>query len=265
MASKSRRASGDTIAASSRETAVAGFACAQQQNSSPVRYTVTDLGLVGGPPGQPFVIKDNGLISEGVAVSDTAWHAMLWFHGMTLDLGKAGGLGGPSSVAFGVNEIGQAVGEAEAANADPNGEDFCGFGDRLICEPFIWHGGTMLPLVPLKDAKGVPGTNAVANAINNSGQVVGTAEDTERDSTCPPVNPALGQYQQFQFKPVLWANGTTRELPTFGGDPDGIAFAINDKGQAVGATGTCTTGCAALANRNGCGSSSGPNCDFARI
>ena len=85
------------------------------------RYTLTDLGLVGGPPGQPFVVANNGMISEGVAVSDTVWHAMLWFHGVQLDLAKAGGLGGASSVAFRVNETGQAVGGAETPNLDRNG------------------------------------------------------------------------------------------------------------------------------------------------
>ena len=59
-------------------------------------------------------------------------------------------------------------------------------------------------------------------------------------STCPDFDPTLRQYQKFQFKPVLWEDGKARELPTFGDDPDGIALALNDKGQAVGASGTCT-------------------------
>lgn len=203
------------------------------------RYTVTDLGVVGAPPAQPFVIRDNGLISGGVAVTGNTWHAVLWFQGRKIDIAKPG-LGGPSNVAFGVNERGQTVGEAETADSDPNGEDFCGFGSQRVCQPFIWQNGLMTPLPPLKDKTGGPGRNGVANAINNRGQVAGTAENTERDSTCPALNPALGQYQQFQFKPVIWENGTTRDLPTVSGDPDGIAFAINDSGQAVGASGVCT-------------------------
>jgi probable HAF family extracellular repeat protein len=202
------------------------------------RYTVTDLGLVGGPPGQPFKVANNGLISEGMAVSDTVWHAMLSFHGMQFDLAKAGGLGGPSSVAFGVNEKGQAVGEAETS--DRNGEDFCGFGSQHVCQPFIWQNGVMAPLPLLKNQNGVTGANGVAQAINNRGQIVGASENGEQDSTCPSVNHALGQYQQFRFKPVIWQNGTVQELPTVSGDPDGIAFAINDNGQAVGSTGECT-------------------------
>jgi probable HAF family extracellular repeat protein len=97
----------------------------------------------------------------------------------------------------------------------------------------------MLALPPLKDANGLAGRNASAIAINLLGQIGGTAENAVRDSTCPPVDPALLQYQQFQFKPVLWENGKIQELPTYGGDPDGVVFDLNSRGQAVGATGTC--------------------------
>jgi probable HAF family extracellular repeat protein len=211
---------------------------AQGQNSK-LHYKITDLGPVGGPPGQPYVITTNGIISEGVGVSDTVWHAMLWFHGVQMDLAKGGGLGGPSSVAFGVNDMGQAVGQAETADPDHYGEDFCGFGTRRVCQPFVWKNGVMAPLPPLTDANGIGGRNASAITINLRGQIGGTAENTVRDSTCPPVDPALLQFQQFQFKPVLWEKGKIRELPTYGGDPDGVVFDINDSGQAVGASGTC--------------------------
>ncbi len=209
-------------------------------NQVSARYTVTDLGVVGGPPAQPFVITNNSLISGGVAVTDTVFHAVLWFQGMKLDIGKPG-LGGPSSVAFSVNESGQSVGQAETANLDPNGEDFCGFGSQRVCHPFIWQNGLMAPLPLLKGSNGLAGTNGVANSINNRGQVVGVSENAQRDSTCPPLNHSLGQYQQFQFKPVLWQNGAVQELPTVSADPDGIAFSINVKGQAAGASGYCTS------------------------
>jgi probable HAF family extracellular repeat protein len=38
---------------------------------------------------------------------------------------------------------------------------------------------------------------------------------------------------------VLWQNGQAREFPPFPGDTAAAATAINDKGQAVGASGTC--------------------------
>src|SRR5271155_1832455 len=83
---------------------------AQEENKLPsdkiaqTRYTVTDLGLVGPSPG-PLVITKDGLIAESVAVSN-GWHAAISFLGKTpVDLAKAGGLGGPNSAAFGVNEF----------------------------------------------------------------------------------------------------------------------------------------------------------------
>ncbi len=47
--------------------------------------------------------------------------------------------------------------------------------------------------------------------------------------------------QKLQFEPVVWENGQIQQLPTVAGDPDGAAFAINDSGQVVGASGNCTT------------------------
>jgi probable HAF family extracellular repeat protein len=80
------------------------------------------------------------------------------------------------------------------------------------------------------------GTNGSANSINNAGQIAGMAENATTDSTCP----ATGA-QKLQFEPVVWVNGQIQELPTVAGDPDGAAFAINDSGQVVGASGNCTT------------------------
>src|SRR5437762_2568039 len=76
------------------------------------------------------------------------------------------------------------------------------------------------------------GTFTEANALNNKGWVVGFAENTTPDPTC--VAP-----QVLHFKPVLWEKGQIQELPTFPGDPDGVALVINDNGQAAGASGNC--------------------------
>src|ERR1022692_4905775 len=60
-----------SIAASSL---LAALAMAQPSR----RYTVTDLGAVGNPPGQPYVISNNGLISGAATAANGAMHAVLW-------------------------------------------------------------------------------------------------------------------------------------------------------------------------------------------
>ncbi len=127
-----------------------------------------------------------------------------------------------------MNNSGRADGEAETSASDPNGEDFCGFGTHLICLPFESANGVMNPLPTLG------GNNGVAMAISNRGEVAGFAEDSTPDKGCPAP-------QTLHFKPVVWEKGVIRQLPTFGGDPDGVAQQINDYGQAVGGSGTCAT------------------------
>ena len=77
------------------------------------------------------------------------------------------------------------------------------------------------------------GVNGFANSINNRREVAGLAETTNPDPTpgCPV----------FQFAPVVWKHGVIEELNTYPGDTDGVAAFINDHGQAVGASGTCTS------------------------
>src|SRR5260370_42697409 len=85
------------------------------------RYTVTDLGPVGGPPGMPYFITNNGLVS-GAAAGNTAKRAVLWHKRlkMAMDIGTPG-LGGPNSLAFGGHGRGQALGQTQTSV--PNGED----------------------------------------------------------------------------------------------------------------------------------------------
>jgi probable HAF family extracellular repeat protein len=76
------------------------------------------------------------------------------------------------------------------------------------------------------------GSNGTALMVNKSGTVAGYAENTTVDHNCPAP-------QKLQFKPVIWQDGEVQELPTSSGNPEGMAYAINDSGQVVGASGTC--------------------------
>jgi len=60
------------------------------------------------------------------------------------------------------------------------------------------------------------------------------AENTTLDPICEAP-------QVLQFKPVIWTKREVQELPTFPGDPEGFAGPINDRGEAAGASGNCTT------------------------
>jgi probable HAF family extracellular repeat protein len=78
------------------------------------------------------------------------------------------------------------------------------------------------------------GINGFAAGANNIGQIAGWAEDTVHDPTCSGS-------QVLQFEPVVYGPGKDeiRQLPTYHGDPDGAATAINDQGEVVGISGTC--------------------------
>jgi probable HAF family extracellular repeat protein len=194
---------------------------------------------VGNTIGQPFFVNNSSLVSGAAPVADTSVHAVLWYQGVKIDIGTPGlaGLdgiayGGDNSAAFGVNERGQAVGEAATSTLDPNGEDFCGFKSfglpsfGTTCVPFVWQYFVMTPLPTLG------GNNGFAYAINSRGEVAGTAENTTPD-------PACSAPQVFQFKPVIWENAKAQELPTYPGDLNGIAFGINGNGDVAGASGEC--------------------------
>jgi len=219
----------------------AGILLAALAPAQPPRYTVTDLGAVGSALGQPFFVTNNSLVSGAAADADGSVHAVLWYLGRKIDIGTPGltgqeglAFGANNSAAFGVNERGQSAGEAATSTRDPNGEDFCGFkslglpSPGTTCMPFLWQYFLTTPLPTLG------GNNGMAQAINSRGEVAGTAETSMRDPACPAP-------QVLQFKPVIWENGKASALPTYPGDPDGIAFGINRNGDVAGASGECTT------------------------
>jgi probable HAF family extracellular repeat protein len=213
-----------TLASIAASSLLAALAIAQPRQG----YKITDLGAVGGPPAGPYVVASDGLLA-GATASGATMHAALWYGSLKIDIGTPG-LRGPNSLALSINEFGQAVGQAESSASD--NEDFCafnfyGFPSPRRCLPFVWQFGLMSKLPTLG------GANGFANGINNRGEVVGLSETGKKDpnSACPVS----------QFAPVIWRNGAPNALETYAGDPDGIAAAINDKGQAVGASGTCSS------------------------
>jgi probable HAF family extracellular repeat protein len=212
-------------------------------------YRVTDLGA-----------PNNDNFSMGMGLNNHGWtenmdgvvnppinslfttvakgRAVLNIDGLNIDLGTLGG--NNSWINWGgINDRGEAVGMAETSVPDPDGEDICAFGTGLTCRPFLWRDGHMSALPT------VGGNNGQASAINNRGEIAGFAETTILDSGCPPGAPAR------TASPVLWKQGKAQALPTVGSDPDGVAFGINDQGQAVGYSGNCTRALHAVLWENG--------------
>jgi uncharacterized membrane protein len=206
--------------------------------SAEAPYTLVDLGVVGAAGG-PNHITNNDISVGSVQGSDGTDHAVIYFDQHIIDISKPG-LGGANSVAFGNNPWGEVVGWANIANVDPKKEDFCGFQALGIatatasCRPFLWWDGQMSALPTLDSNKG---NNGFATEINDFGEVAGAAENTTPG--CPTQNPAASLNQYYQYKPVLWRDHAVEELATVGGDPVGMALAINNLGEAVGITGTC--------------------------
>jgi probable HAF family extracellular repeat protein len=210
-----------------------------------VSYTVTDLGdLNGGNLGCAMAVNDRGWteIMYGTEIDPlqvgplVKGRAGVNIEGLKIDLGTLGGKNSWTNYG-GINEQGEAVGLAETDVPDPDGEDLCGFGTHLTCRPFLWKNGHMSAL-PM-----VGGNNGQASAINNRGQIAGFAQTSVTDSGCPPYQITAA---------VIWQNGKVQaQLPTVDGDPDGVAFGINNQGQATGYTGTCTAAYHAVLWENG--------------
>jgi len=204
-------------------------------------YKITDLGLnhstdnfsmVMGLNNQGWAENMDGVVNPPIKSTSTtvaSGRAVIGIYGRNVDLGTLGGDNSWTNYG-GINDRGEAVGMAETSVPDPNGEDMCAFGTKKTCRGFLWRHGHIMALPTLG------GNNGQAAAINNRGQIVGISETTVPDSGCPP-----SKQPGTTILPVMWEKGEVRALPTLPGEPDGFVQGLNDQGQAVGATGTCTS------------------------
>ena len=204
-------------------------------------YRITDMGLnhstdnfsmVMGLNNEGWAENMDGVVNPPITSTSTtiaSGRAVIYAHGRNIDLGTLGGKNSWTNYG-GINDRGEAVGLAETSVPDPDGEDMCAFGTKLTCRPFLWRDGHMMALPTLG------GNNGQASAINNRGQIVGISETTVPDSGCPP-----SKKPGTTVLPVMWEKGEVRPLPALPGEPDGFVQGLNNQGQAVGATGTCTS------------------------
>lgn len=170
------------------------------------KYSIVDLGDLGGGTSQAFGINNAGQVVGRSLTSLGETRAFVWDRqtGMQ-DLGVLGGYGGE---AYGIDNEGQVVGIAyTAGHAGPNDGQY---------HAFVWSS-----LSGMRELDALySGVGSCAWAINSSGQVAGASLTVDGD-----------------IRGVVWDGiGGIQEVGTLGGDYS-EAFAINDGGQVVGRAG----------------------------
>jgi probable HAF family extracellular repeat protein len=159
-----------------------------------------DLGSLGGVYSEANSMNDAGYVVGFTTLEgDNAGHPFLWDGRKMIDLGT---LGGDFGTALAINRMGHATGFSFREDGTYHG--------------FLWASGKMRDLPPPDGY-----LCAAAFAINNSDDVVGTAQDCEGNNLAP----------------VLWHQGVPYDLSTLVAPTDFVLDEpeyINDKGQIVG-------------------------------
>jgi probable HAF family extracellular repeat protein len=187
------------------------------------RWTVIDLGTLGGPGSYATAVSDTGFVVGCSDVMPQGVHAFIYYRGEMRDLGTATQDGG-NSCALAVNDAGTAAGRA--GNGDLvawSGESVTRLGvkgnigaindagaivgsyvDGARTVAFLYQGGTLLDI-------GNAAASGEATGINARGEIVGALDGHA----------------------FLYRDGTVLDLGTLGGGGS-IAKGINDRGEVVG-------------------------------
>jgi probable HAF family extracellular repeat protein len=224
---------------------VASWPSAQAQEAKPRYFRVTELRTLGGSQASAYGINDMGWVTGAANLQgDQTEHAVLWRDGAVIDLDRRGGLNSSAGFPF-KNNLGLIAAFGQTPAPDPLGENWnftctvsgnpCEETNR-VQRGFLWVAGRTMPMPTLG------GNNGGAWGVNDLGEVVGLAETATVDPNC--VAP-----QVLDVEAVIWNPWTheIRALPTYPGDSVAAAVAINDRGQAVGASGSCASVSPALA------------------
>ena len=185
-----------------------------------------DLGVLpGGASSGANWITTNGLIvgesqngtTDPLIPGFPEFHAVLWNQGNIVDLGTLEG--GNESIANSVNRRGQIVGGSLNGIPDPFSISGLGYQTRA----FVWQKGVM------QDLGTLGGPDAIANLVNESGQIVGESYTNSTPSSYCAENLGLS----LTTGAFLWQNGKMVNLGSFGGTCT-YAIDLNNRGQVVG-------------------------------
>ena len=230
---------------------VASMPCAfaanlHSKSRSAVKYTVTNLGTLGGNESSARALNEAGeVVGDSTraapipvdpTVPTTYPHAFLWKKGKIVDLDK--GTDTPVSAARSINNQGECVG--------------------LNGKACLWKGGHRQSLGSLPG--GVPGGEfSMADSINDKGQVCGLSKTPNdqhaflwQEGKMTDLTPGLagmseaefindhGQMVGWIFKPphrdqaAYWSQGKTTMLGYLLGGKFSEAYCVNDAGEVVG-------------------------------
>jgi probable HAF family extracellular repeat protein len=217
---------------------ISSTAQGQWQPEHPTRYIVKNLGTLRGALGTAFGINNQGWITgTSNLTGDQHEHAFLWYRDRMLDLGTAGG---PNSVSgFPLkNERGLIPVISQTAVSDPLGKNWnftCDAYETVLCDGtdlinvgLLWYPGGKATMPTLG------GNNSQALGANNLVEGVGFAETANQGENC--VAPQVLDYEAVISTPL---ENRIEALPPYPGDTVSGAIGINDRGQAVGASGAC--------------------------
>jgi probable HAF family extracellular repeat protein len=232
---------------------VIGMGIAVKAAALTLRFTITDLGTLGGPSSGGIGINASGQVTGEASTTELISHAFVWTpttpngaSGVMHDLGT---LGGTLSGGSGINAAGQVTGSSYtgegashaffydgtmhdlgtlgATYSEGHGVNDSGHVTGLFATPFNLSVHAFLDDGSMHDLGTFGGLYSQGYGINASGQVAG--EYTA-------YFPGRG----VENHAILWtpttpndASGTMQDLGTFGGTYS-AGFGINDSGQVTG-------------------------------